>query len=152
MERTPESGLRIDDSKLTDFRPPEKLGQPREYPFTRGVCRRMYAERPWTTRQHSGFAPAGEANRELIEAGRTRLDLPAQMGCDGKRLVAGVSRFTINGRTIAAPKKAAESADNVLYPLRDAPRPEATLGTEGTLGEVCDALRDVWGEYQPGEL
>ena len=97
----------------------------------------MYAERPWTTRQHSGFAPAGESNRELIEAGTTRLDRPAQMGYDGKRLVAGVSRFTINGRTIAAPKKAAESADNV---------------TEGTLGEVCDALRDVWGEYQPGEL
>jgi methylmalonyl-CoA mutase N-terminal domain/subunit len=74
------------------------------------------------------------------------------MGYDGKRLVARVSRFTINGRTIAAPKKAAESADNVLYPLRDALHAEGSLGTEGTLGEVCDALRDVWGEYQPGEL
>ena len=112
----------------------------------------MYAERPWTTRQCAGFAPAEGSDRELIETGTTRLDLPTQMGYDGKRLAAGVNRFAINGRTIAAPKKAAESADNVLYPLRDAPRPEATLGTEGTLGEVCDALRDVWGEYQPGEL
>jgi methylmalonyl-CoA mutase, N-terminal domain len=50
------------------------------------------------------------------------------------------------GRTINALKKAAESADNVLYPLRDALRAGATLG------EVCDALRDVWGEYQPGEI
>ena len=86
------------------------------------------------------------------------------MGYGGKRLVAGVSRFTINGRTIVDLKKAAESADNVLYPLRDAPYAEGTpgtegalgtegsLGTDGTLGEVCDALRDVWGEYQPGEL
>jgi methylmalonyl-CoA mutase N-terminal domain/subunit len=112
----------------------------------------MYTERPWTMRQYAGFAPAEGSNRELIEAGTARLDLPTQMGYDGKRLVAGVSRFTINGRTIAAPKKAAESADNVLYPLQDPLRAEATLGTEGTLGEVCDALRDVWGEYQPGEL
>ena len=49
------------------------------------------------------------------------------------------------GRGIAALKSAAESTDNVLYPLRDALRADATLG------EVCDALRDVWGEYQPGE-
>jgi len=49
-------------------------------------------------------------------------------------------------RAIAALKKAAEGADNVLYPLQEALRADATLG------EVCDALRDVWGEYQPGEL
>jgi methylmalonyl-CoA mutase, N-terminal domain len=49
-------------------------------------------------------------------------------------------------RGIAALKSAAENTDNVLYPLRDALRAGATLG------EVCDALRDVWGEYQPGEM
>jgi len=49
-------------------------------------------------------------------------------------------------KTIGALKKTAEGAENVLYPLRDALRADATLG------EVCDALRDVWGEYQPGEL
>jgi methylmalonyl-CoA mutase N-terminal domain/subunit len=46
-------------------------------------------------------------------------------------------------RALAALKKAAEGTDNVLYPLRDALRADATLG------EVCDALRDVWGEYRP---
>jgi methylmalonyl-CoA mutase N-terminal domain/subunit len=50
------------------------------------------------------------------------------------------------GRGIAALKSAADSTDNVLFPLRDALRAGATLG------EVCDALRDVWGEYQPGEI
>jgi methylmalonyl-CoA mutase N-terminal domain/subunit len=50
------------------------------------------------------------------------------------------------GRAIGALKKAAEGTDNVLYPLQDALRADATLG------EVCDALREVWGEYQPGEL
>jgi methylmalonyl-CoA mutase N-terminal domain/subunit len=124
----------------------------------------MYTERPWTMRQCAGFAPAEGSNRELIETGTTGLDLPTPMGHDGKRVAAGVSRFTINGRTIVDLKKAAESADNVLYPLLDAPYAEGTpgtegalgtegsLGTDGTLGEVCDALRDVWGEYQPGEL
>jgi methylmalonyl-CoA mutase N-terminal domain/subunit len=53
---------------------------------------------------------------------------------------------TAFGRAIGALKKAAEGTENVLYPLRDALRADATLG------EVCDALRDVWGEYQPGEL
>jgi methylmalonyl-CoA mutase N-terminal domain/subunit len=46
-------------------------------------------------------------------------------------------------RTISALKTTAEGTGNVLYPLRDALRADATLG------EVCDALRDVWGEYQP---
>ena len=50
------------------------------------------------------------------------------------------------GRAIAALEQAAEGSDNVLYPLRDALRADATLG------EVCDALREVWGVYQPGEL
>ena len=52
---------------------------------------------------------------------------------------------TAVANTIGALKKTAEGAENVLYPLRDALRADATLG------EVCDALRDVWGEYQPGE-
>ena len=53
---------------------------------------------------------------------------------------------TAFGRAVGALKKAAEGTDNVLYPLRDALRADATLG------EVCDALREVWGEYRPGEL
>jgi methylmalonyl-CoA mutase N-terminal domain/subunit len=32
---------------------------------------------------------------------------------------------------------------NLLYPLREALRARATVG------EVCDALRDVWGVYVP---
>ncbi|MGH3201452.1 MAG: acyl-CoA mutase large subunit family protein [Streptosporangiaceae bacterium] len=99
MERTSESGLPIDavydDSKLTDFRPAERLGPPGEYPFTRGVYPRMYVDRPWTMRQYAGFATAKESNRryhELIEAGTTGLsvafDLPTQMGYDSDAPVA----------------------------------------------------------------
>ena len=36
--------------------------------------------------------------------------------------------------------------ENLLYPLREALRALATIG------EVSDALRDVWGVYQPPEV
>jgi methylmalonyl-CoA mutase, N-terminal domain len=42
-------------------------------------------------------------------------------------------------------REAAEGNANVLYPLREALRQRATVG------EVCHALRDVWGRYQPVE-
>jgi methylmalonyl-CoA mutase N-terminal domain/subunit len=40
-------------------------------------------------------------------------------------------------------KKAAEGTDNVLYPMKDA------LAARATVGEVCNALREVWGTYVP---
>src|ERR1700748_736724 len=99
MERTSEAGLPVDPvydaSKLTDFRPEEKLGRPGEYPFTRGVYPRMYVDRPWTMRQYAGFATAQESNQryhELIEAGTTGLSvafaLPTQMGYDSDARIA----------------------------------------------------------------
>ncbi|MDJ0340510.1 methylmalonyl-CoA mutase family protein [Streptomyces sp. H10-C2] len=42
---------------------------------------------------------------------------------------------------LAQLQKAAHGTDNVLYPMRDALRARATVG------EVCNALREVWGTY-----
>ena len=39
--------------------------------------------------------------------------------------------------------RAAGGTDNVLWPMREALRARATVG------EVCDALRQVWGSYRP---
>jgi methylmalonyl-CoA mutase N-terminal domain/subunit len=62
---------------------------PGEYPFTRGIHPRMYAERLWTMRQYAGFGTAEETNRrtrELIARGQKGMsvafDLPTQMGYD----------------------------------------------------------------------
>jgi methylmalonyl-CoA mutase N-terminal domain/subunit len=62
---------------------------PGEFPFTRGIYPRMYADRPWTVRQYAGYATAEETNRRyryLLERGQTGLsvafDLPTQMGYD----------------------------------------------------------------------
>jgi methylmalonyl-CoA mutase N-terminal domain/subunit len=42
-------------------------------------------------------------------------------------------------------RAAAAGTDNILYPLKEALRARCTVG------EVCDALRSVWGIYQPTE-
>ncbi|WP_416756716.1 methylmalonyl-CoA mutase family protein, partial [Streptomyces sp. FW42] len=44
---------------------------------------------------------------------------------------------------LAALRKAAEGEDNVLYPMKDA------LKARATVGEVCNALREIWGTYVP---
>jgi methylmalonyl-CoA mutase N-terminal domain/subunit len=47
---------------------------------------------------------------------------------------------------LAALRKAAAGGDNVLYPMKDALRARATVG------EVCNALREVWGVYVPSDV
>jgi methylmalonyl-CoA mutase, N-terminal domain len=48
-------------------------------------------------------------------------------------------------RHLDALRQAATGTDNVLYPMKDA------LAARATLGEVCDALREVWGVYTPSD-
>src|SRR6185436_6733776 len=75
--------------------PPDRLGFPGSYPFTRGVYPSMYRGRHWTMRQYAGFASAAESNkryRYLLEEGTTGLsvafDLPTQMGYDSDHPMA----------------------------------------------------------------
>ena len=65
----------------------DRLGQPGEFPFTRGVYPTMYTQRLWTMRQYAGFGTAAESNaryHQLLQAGQAGLsgafDLPTQMG------------------------------------------------------------------------
>ncbi len=67
----------------------EQVGDPGEYPFTRGIHKLMYRKRPWTMRQYAGFGTPAETNKRflyLIEHGQTGLnvafDLPTQSGLD----------------------------------------------------------------------
>jgi methylmalonyl-CoA mutase N-terminal domain/subunit len=48
-------------------------------------------------------------------------------------------------RALADVRAVAAGTGNVLHPLREALRRRATVG------EVCDALRDVWGTYRPAD-
>jgi len=65
------------------------LGNPGEYPFTRGLYETGYRTKLWTIRQFSGFATPEETNQRykyLISQGQTGLsvafDLPTLMGVD----------------------------------------------------------------------
>ena len=99
MGRQSESGLPVEPvygpGEPPGFDPAVQLGQPGEFPFTRGIYPGMYTSRPWTMRQYAGFATARESNEryhQLIEAGTTGLsvafDLPTQMGYDSDAAVA----------------------------------------------------------------
>jgi methylmalonyl-CoA mutase N-terminal domain/subunit len=81
--------------QLPDFDPATDLGQPGEFPYTRGIHRDMYRGRLWTMRQFSGFATPEETNRRyhyLLSQGQTGLsvafDLPTLMGYDGDHALA----------------------------------------------------------------
>ncbi|MEU6756719.1 methylmalonyl-CoA mutase family protein [Streptomyces sp. NPDC046685] len=92
MART-ESGIPIEPvygpGDLTGWDPAVQLGEPGDFPYTRGIYPTMYTGRPWTMRQYAGFGTAAESNaryRQLIAGGGTGLsvafDLPTQMGHD----------------------------------------------------------------------
>ena len=88
-----ESGIEVKPiygpADVADIDVEQDIGEPGEYPFTRGIHKYMYRYRPWTMRQYAGFGSPAETNgrfRFLIEHGQNALnvafDLPTQMGLD----------------------------------------------------------------------
>jgi methylmalonyl-CoA mutase N-terminal domain/subunit len=72
------------------------LGDPGEFPYTRGIRRNMYRGRLWTMRQYAGYASAAESNaryKYLLSQGTNGLsvafDLPTQIGLDSDDPLAG---------------------------------------------------------------
>ena len=66
-----------------------KIGEPGQYPFTRGPYESMYRGRNWTMRQFAGFGTVEETNERfhyLLDHGQTGLstafDMPTLMGYD----------------------------------------------------------------------
>ena len=88
------------------------------------------------------FATDGE---EPYEPLRTDPTLAAEQAARLARL-----RLDRDGTAVADAlarlQAAARGSDNVLWPMKDA------LAARATVGEVCDALREVWGVYHPTEF
>jgi methylmalonyl-CoA mutase, N-terminal domain len=90
--RFTDSGIEVKTEYTDEDVAPEleqRLGQPGEYPYTRGIHPDMYRGRKWTMRQYAGYASAKETNERfhyLIDHGSTGLsmafDLPTQLGRD----------------------------------------------------------------------
>ena len=80
---------------LAGFNYHEKLGEPGQYPYTRGIQPNMYRGKLWTMRQYAGFGTAKETNARfhyLLQQGQTGLsvafDLPTQIGYDSDHELA----------------------------------------------------------------
>lgn len=97
QERKPEflslSGLPLADcytrEDLKDWEPERDLGNPGDFPYTRGIYPTMYRGRLWTMRQFAGFGTAHDTNarfKYLLDQGQTGLsvafDMPTLMGLD----------------------------------------------------------------------
>ena len=88
--RFTDSGIEVKTLYTSEDLPPKlDLGQPGEFPYTRGVHAEMYRKRRWTMRQYAGYASAKESNERykyLLAHGSTGLsmafDLPTQLGLD----------------------------------------------------------------------
>jgi len=94
-----ESGIEVkpiyrpEDVKDIDYE--RDIGEPGEFPFTRGIHKFMYRYRPWTMRQYSGFGTPEDTNARfkfLIDHGQNALnvafDLPTQNGLDSDNPLA----------------------------------------------------------------
>jgi methylmalonyl-CoA mutase N-terminal domain/subunit len=69
--------------------------------------------------------------------------IEAEQGARLVKLRAARDNAVVEAAIEAIKVAAADPSQNVLYPLKDALRARATVG------EVCDALRSVWGVYKP---
>jgi methylmalonyl-CoA mutase, N-terminal domain len=84
FEELPGVGLPEDGAE-----PPERIGYPGGFPYTRGIHTTGYRGKPWTIRQFAGFAGVEDTNarfRHLLAAGQDGLsvafDMPTLMGLD----------------------------------------------------------------------
>ncbi|HEU4675791.1 MAG TPA: methylmalonyl-CoA mutase family protein, partial [Motilibacteraceae bacterium] len=128
--------------------------------------------------ERGGAVAAIEQGFQKSEIERSAYRIAQQIDA-GERTVVGVNRFTVAeeepyeplrvdpaieaeqaarlaalraerdddavAKHLAALREAAAGTDNVLVPMKEALRARATVG------EVCNALREVWGVYVPAD-
>jgi methylmalonyl-CoA mutase N-terminal domain/subunit len=91
--RQSNTGIRVklfyDQEDIPRFDYEASLGDPGQYPYTRGIYPTMYRGKLWTMRQYAGFATSQNTNSRfkfLLDQGQTglslALDLPTQLGLD----------------------------------------------------------------------
>jgi methylmalonyl-CoA mutase N-terminal domain/subunit len=126
----------------------DRLGEPGEYPYTRGIHREMYRKQLWTMRQYAGYASAKESNeryRYLLSKGSTGLsmafDLPTQLGLDSDdpRSLGEVGRTGV----------AIDSIDDMRVAFDEIPLDEvSTSMTINAPASVLLLLYELVGEEQ----
>lgn len=152
---------------LANFNYEQSLGEPGQYPFTRGIYPTMYKGRLWTMRQYAGFGDAKETNqrfRYLLEQGQTGLsvafDLPTQLGYDSDSARAlgevgkvGVAISTIDDMAELFAKIPLDKVSTSMTINATAPMVMAMYIVNAQRnGEACDQLsgtvqNDILKEY-----
>src|SRR5678809_52401 len=68
---------------------PDQIGEPGQFPYTRGIHETMYRGKPWTMRMFAGFGTPEDTNQRfkfLLDNGQTGLstafDMPTLLGYD----------------------------------------------------------------------
>ena len=91
METNTGVGVKLfyDPEDVPRFDYETSLGNPGQYPYTRGIYPTMYRGKLWTMRQYAGFSTSENTNSRfkfLLDQGQTglslALDLPTQLGLD----------------------------------------------------------------------
>lgn len=129
--------------------------------------------------ERGGAVAAIEQGFQKLEIEKSAYQVAKEID-SGERTVVGVNRFTVDeeehyeplrvdpaievdqrarleriraerdqaavDEALARLRAAAAGTDNLLYPMKDALRAQATVG------EVSDALREVWGVYTPTDV
>ncbi|OKJ17266.1 acyl-CoA mutase large subunit family protein [Kitasatospora sp. CB01950] len=103
---------------------------------------RIQQEQDSGTRTVVGVNRFQLAEEEPYEPLRVDPAIEAQQAERLKRLRSDRDSSAVD-RALTSLRKSAEGTDNVLYPMKEA------LAARATVGEVCDALRGVWGTYTP---
>ena len=128
--------------------------------------------------ERGGAVAAIEEGYQKTEIERSAYEIAGQID-SGERVVVGVNRFRIDGEEAYVPllpdpaieeaqgerlrrlraerdgpavrRKLAELRGVASGPGNLLPVLKRALAARATVGEVCDALRDVWGTYEPTE-
>jgi methylmalonyl-CoA mutase, N-terminal domain len=104
------SDMEVDPIYMPDELPPEEeIGEPGEYPFTRGPYPTMYRSKLWSMRQFAGFGSPEDTNNRfkyLLSHGQsglsTAFDMPTLMGYDADhpRALGEVGREGVSVSTL----------------------------------------------------
>ena len=106
--------------------PPESIGYPGQFPYTRGIHPTGYRGKPWTIRQFAGFAGVEDTNRRfrhLLAQGQhgvsVAFDMPTLMGLDSDHQL---SRGEVGNCGVAV-----DSADDMVRLFEGIPLGEVSV-------------------------
>jgi len=118
---------------LAGFDAERELGEPGEFPFTRGIQPTMYRGRLWTMRQYAGMGDAEESNR--------RYKFLLANGAAGRQALSGAT--ALSGAAALSVASALSVAFDLPTQIGYDSDAAMALGEVGRVGVAIDSLEDI---------